>query len=179
MGKLKAGIIGCGGIAFQKHMPSLKNNSDLVDMVAFCDIIPEQAEKAAQQFGTEDAKTYTDYKQMLEDSSIDIIHVLTPNLQHSFITVDALEAGKHVMCEKPMAINSAEARKMLDAAERTGKKLTSATKTVGMMIPKRCIKLAGKARSARCIWRKPMRSAGGRFRHGAYLPIRSSKVAAA
>ncbi|OBR64189.1 oxidoreductase [Paenibacillus oryzae] len=124
MEKLKAGIIGCGGIAFQKHMPSLKQNSDLVDMVAFCDIIPEQAEKAAQQFGAENAKTYTSYKELLEDGSIDIVHVLTPNLQHSFITVDALEAGKHVMCEKPMAINSAEAQKMLDAAERTGKKLT-------------------------------------------------------
>ena len=53
-----------------------------------------------------------------------MVHVLTPNKQHSFITVDALEAGKHVMCEKPMAINSAEAKKMLDAAKRTGKKLT-------------------------------------------------------
>jgi len=52
------------------------------------------------------------------------VHVCTPNRSHSFITVDALEAGKHVMCEKPMAINSAEAKKMLDAAKRTGKKLS-------------------------------------------------------
>ena len=70
------------------------------------------------------AKVFTDYKQLLEEKDIDVVHVLTPNKQHSFITVDALEAGKHVMCEKPMAINSAEARKMLDAAHRTGKKLT-------------------------------------------------------
>ncbi|MEG0767490.1 MAG: Gfo/Idh/MocA family oxidoreductase, partial [Clostridia bacterium] len=55
---------------------------------------------------------------------LDVVHVLTPNIAHSAITVDALEAGKHVMCEKPMAINSAEAKKMLDAAHRTGKKLT-------------------------------------------------------
>lgn len=59
-----------------------------------------------------------------QDNSIDVVHVLTPNLQHSFISVDALEAGKHVMCEKPMAINSIEAKKMVDAANRTGKKLT-------------------------------------------------------
>ena len=52
------------------------------------------------------------------------LHVLTPNRDHSYITVDALEAGKHVMCEKPMAINTAEAQKMVDAAKRTGKKLT-------------------------------------------------------
>ncbi|MBQ8474692.1 MAG: Gfo/Idh/MocA family oxidoreductase, partial [Clostridia bacterium] len=95
-----------------------------VEMVAFCDIIIEKAEAAAKQFGTPDAKVYEDYKKLLEDETIDVVHVCTPNRSHSFITVDALEAGKHVMCEKPMAINSAEALKMLDAAERTGKKLT-------------------------------------------------------
>ncbi|MBQ9773944.1 MAG: Gfo/Idh/MocA family oxidoreductase [Clostridia bacterium] len=120
---IKVGIIGCGGIANGKHMPSLKKVADC-EMVAFCDIIPERAEKAAQKFGTEDAKVYTDYKELLRDKSIDVVHVCTPNRSHSFITVDALEAGKHVMCEKPMAINSEEAAKMLDAAKRTGKKLT-------------------------------------------------------
>ncbi len=118
----KIGIIGCGGIANGKHMPSLAK-LDNVEMVAFCDIIPERAEKAKKDYGTEDAKVYTDYKEMLKDDSIDIIHVLTPNREHSFMTVDALEAGKHVMCEKPMAKTYAEAQKMLDAAKRTGKKL--------------------------------------------------------
>jgi predicted dehydrogenase len=122
--KLKAGIIGCGGIAFQKHLPSLAAHSDLVELVGFCDVVQERAEKAAGQYGSEGAQVYTDYKQLLNDASIDLVHVLTPNLQHSFITVDALEAGKHVMCEKPMAINSAEAQKMLEAARATGKKLT-------------------------------------------------------
>ncbi|MBQ8696579.1 MAG: Gfo/Idh/MocA family oxidoreductase, partial [Clostridia bacterium] len=121
--KLRIGIIGCGGIANGKHMPSLKRLGN-VEMVAFCDIIKERAEKAKADFGTPDAKVYTDYKKLLSDGSIDVVHVCTPNRSHSFITVDALEAGKHVMCEKPMAINSAEAKKMLDAAERTGKKLT-------------------------------------------------------
>ncbi len=120
---IKVGIIGCGGIAKGKHMPSLKKVKDC-EMVAFCDIIPERAEKAAKEYGTPDAKTYTDYKELLKDSEIEVVHVCTPNRSHSFITVDALEAGKHVMCEKPMAINSAEAKKMLDAANRTGKKLT-------------------------------------------------------
>ncbi|MFD1957307.1 Gfo/Idh/MocA family protein [Paenibacillus thailandensis] len=122
--KLKVGIIGCGGIAFQKHMPSLAKQTDLAEMTAFCDIVPEKAEKAAREFGGEQAAVYTDYRDLLKDETIDVVHILTPNLQHSFITVDALEAGKHVMCEKPMAINSAEARKMLEAAKRTGKKLT-------------------------------------------------------
>ena len=120
---IKVGIIGCGGIANGKHMPSLAKVRDC-EMVAFCDIIPERAEKAAKEFGTADAKVYTDYKELLKDPAIDVVHVCTPNRSHSFITVDALEAGKHVMCEKPMAINSAEAKKMLDAAERTGKQLS-------------------------------------------------------
>ena len=119
---VKIGIIGCGGIANNKHMPALKKLDD-VEMVAFCDIIEERAQKAAKEFGTPDAKVFTDYKELLK-LDLDVVHVLTPNKQHSFITVDALESGKHVMCEKPMAINSAEAKKMLDAAKRTGKKLT-------------------------------------------------------
>ncbi len=120
---IKVGIIGCGGIANGKHMPSLKKVADC-EMVAFCDVIPERAEKAAREYGSADAKVYTDYKELLADPAIDVVHVCTPNRSHSFITVDALEAGKHVMCEKPMAINSEEAKKMLDAARRTGKKLT-------------------------------------------------------
>ena len=120
---IKVGIIGCGGIANGKHMPSLKKVADC-EMVAFCDIVPERAERAAKEFGTPDAKVYTDYKELLRDPEIEVVHVCTPNRSHSFITVDALEAGKHVMCEKPMAINVEEAKKMLDAKKRTGKKLT-------------------------------------------------------
>ena len=120
---IKVGIIGCGGIATSKHMPSLAKVKDC-EMVAFCDIIPERAERAAKKFGITDAKVYTDYKELLADPEIEVVHVCTPNRSHSFITVDALHAGKHVMCEKPMAINSEEAKKMLDAAKETGKKLT-------------------------------------------------------
>ena len=120
---INIGIIGCGGIANWKHMPSLSKLEDC-KMVAFCDIIEERAEKAAKKFGDENAAVYTDYRELLKDASIDVVHVCTPNRSHSFITVDALRAGKHVMCEKPMAINSEEAKKMLDAANETGKLLT-------------------------------------------------------
>ena len=123
MEKLRIGIIGCGGIANGKHMPALSKIKE-VEMVAFCDLIEEKAVKAAEKYGTADAKVYTDYKELLKDDTISVIHVCTPNRSHSFITVDALEAGKHVMCEKPMAKTYAEAKKMLEASERTGKKLT-------------------------------------------------------
>lgn len=121
--KVRVGIIGCGGIANGKHLPALKKLAN-VEMVAFCDLIIEKARAAAAAYGTPDAKCYENYKELLEDKTIDVVHVLTPNRSHSFITIDALEAGKHVMCEKPMAINAEEAKKMLDAAKRTGKKLT-------------------------------------------------------
>lgn len=120
---IKIGIIGCGAIANSKHMPALSKVAD-AEMVAFCDLVSERAEKAAKEYGTSDAKVYTDYKELLKDPTIDVVHVCTPNRSHSFISVDALDAGKNVMCEKPMAINSAEAQKMLDAAKRSGKKLS-------------------------------------------------------
>ncbi|MDF2670815.1 MAG: oxidoreductase [Paenibacillus sp.] len=123
MAKLRIGIIGTGGIANGKHMPSLQK-LDQVEMVAFCDIVEERAVKAANEYGSEGAKVYTDYRELLKDGSIDVIHVCTPNYNHAEISVAAMEAGKHVMSEKPMAITSAEARSMVDASKRTGKKLT-------------------------------------------------------
>ena len=96
MEKIKVGVIGCGGIANGKHMPSIKSLGD-VEIIAFCDIIKEKAEESKKNFGTEDAKVYTDYKELLKDDSIVAVHVCTPNRSHSFITVDALHAGKHVI----------------------------------------------------------------------------------
>jgi predicted dehydrogenase len=124
MDKLKAGIVGCGGIASQKHFPALSLLKDEVEIVYFCDIIEERAVKACKEFGVSGARVSTDYKELLKDGSIDVVYVLTPNVDHGPITCDTLEAGKHVMCEKPMAINYAEGRKMADTARRTGKKLT-------------------------------------------------------
>ncbi len=123
-GKLQIAIIGCGGIANNKHMPALKQLADYGVMTAFCDIVEERAAKAAKEFGTADAKIYTDYKKLLNDTSIDVVHVLTPNVAHCPVTVAAFEAGKNIMCEKPMAHCSADARKMLDAWKKSGKKFT-------------------------------------------------------
>jgi predicted dehydrogenase len=121
--KLKVGIIGCGGIAELKHLLALTKIEE-AEAVAFCDIIPEKAEKLCKQFGAEKSKTYTDYKDLLKDESIDVVHVCTPNRSHAGITVDSFEAGKHVMCEKPMATSYAEAKKMVDASKKAGKLLT-------------------------------------------------------
>lgn len=121
--KVRVGIIGCGGIAFGKHLPSL-SRLDNVEIVAFCDLIEERALKAAKEYGAKNSLVCKDYRELLENKNIDVVHVCTPNRSHSEITVAALEAGKHVMCEKPMAKDVKGAKAMLEAAKRTGKKLT-------------------------------------------------------
>ena len=124
MDKVRVGIIGCGGIAKQKHMPSLKENSELCEMVYFCDIIPERAEMAAKEYGAPGAKCCADYRELLADKSVDVVHVLTPNVSHAEITVSAFEAGKHVLCEKPMAATTSDAEMMMTAWKKSGKKFT-------------------------------------------------------
>jgi len=123
MKRYRIGIIGCGGIANGKHLPALKT-IDRVDIVAFCDLDRGKAQKAAAEYGIEGAKVYTDYKELLGDKTIEICYVLTPNRSHADISCDAMRAGKHVMCEKPMAKTAADARRMVEAARETGMKLT-------------------------------------------------------
>lgn len=120
---MKIGIIGCGGIANGKHLPSLTKLEE-VEIVAFCDIDIKKAKLASENYGAENAKVYEDYKELLKDNSIEVIHVCTPNNSHKHITVDSLDSGKHVMCEKPMAKTTEEAQAMIDASERNNKKLT-------------------------------------------------------
>lgn len=124
MSKLRLGIVGTGGICNNKHLPSLAKVADKVEVVALCDLIEEKARETAKRHGLTDVKIYTDYKEMLADESIDIIHVCTPNVAHCQVTVDAFEAGKHVLCEKPMAATTADAQKMIEAWKKSGKKFT-------------------------------------------------------
>ena len=121
--KLKAGIIGCGGIANGKHMHGL-HSLDTVEMVAFCDIIVSRAQEAKEKFGTSDALVFESYKEMLDKAGVDVVFVCTPNSSHCEISVAALNAGCHVMCEKPMAMNYAEGKLMVETAKKAGKKLT-------------------------------------------------------
>lgn len=124
MEKVKVGIVGCGGIANQKHFPAMKKNSDLNELVAFCDIIPERAQKAAAEYGVKGARVYTDYNELVNDPEVAVVHVCTPNVSHCPITVAAFEAGKHVLCEKPMAATASDAKIMMDAWKKSGKKFT-------------------------------------------------------
>ena len=111
MEKLRVAIVGCGGIANGKHLPALKTVKD-IELVAFCDII------------VEGARVYEDYRELLKVEKPDVVHVCTPNREHSEVAIAAMEAGADVLCEKPMAINEAEAKAMLECAQRTGRTLS-------------------------------------------------------
>ena len=119
---IKAGVVGCGGIANGKHLPAIKRNGK-IELVAFCDLIKERAEKAKEEYGTPDARVYTDYTELVKED-VDVVYVLTPNNAHAPVSIAAMKAGKHVMCEKPMAKTYAEAKEMVETAKETGKILT-------------------------------------------------------
>jgi len=117
--KLRLGAVGIGGIFNACHAPTWLNHPE-VDLVAVCDIIPEKAHKFAAAHGIKHA--VTDYRDLVK-LDLDAVDVCTPNLFHSEIAVAALEAGKHVITEKPDAINTSEARRMATAARCAGKTL--------------------------------------------------------
>lgn len=121
MKKIKVGLIGIGCICTIAHFPTYIQD-DRLEVVALCDIIEEKA-VAAQKQHFPNAIVYTDYKELLKNTEIEAVDICTPNYLHSIIAVDALNAGKHVFCEKPDAINPAEALKMQKASEETGKTL--------------------------------------------------------
>ena len=121
MSKLKIAIIGCGGICQWAHIPSWSEDKR-VEVVAFCDIIEARAIALKNKYFP-NAAVYTDYKELLKDESIEAVDICTPNYLHSTIAVDAFKAGKHVMCEKPDAIDVNEVLKMKNAAEEAGKLL--------------------------------------------------------
>lgn len=120
--KLRIGLVGLGFIS-KVHLEGYAK-CKAVSIVAFCDIIEQRAIDACRAFGTEDARVYVDYNEMFERENLDAVSVCTENNMHEPICVAALDAGIHVMCEKPMAITTAEADHMVDAAKRNKRKLT-------------------------------------------------------
>ncbi|MBO3803606.1 MAG: Gfo/Idh/MocA family oxidoreductase [Candidatus Brockarchaeota archaeon] len=119
MGKVKVGVIGCGSIGVY-HIASYKKVPN-VEVAAICDIDEPTLRKAKEDFGVENA--YKDYRDLLSRKEVDAVSVCLPNRLHSIVSVAAFEAGKHVLCEKPTAINAKEAQRMIDASKKAGKKL--------------------------------------------------------
>lgn len=119
MEKLQVGVIGCGSIAIHRHLPEYATNAR-VKIRAVCDVVADRAQEMADKYG---ATAYTDYKELLAMPEIQAVSVCLPNYLHAQVTIDALRAGKHVLCEKPMATSLQEAQQMIDASEKENKML--------------------------------------------------------
>ena len=113
------GIIGCGKIAQVRHIPEYNDNPD-AKLVAFYDLNTARAEALAEQYG---GRAYESVEALLADPNVDAVSVCSANASHAEITVAALEAGKHVLCEKPMATTLADCERMVSAAKKSGKRL--------------------------------------------------------
>lgn len=119
MTKLRVGLIGAGGIATAAHIPGYQALKEQVELVAVTDVNSARAAQVAAEHGF--ARSYADFEEMLAKEKLDVVSVCTPNKFHPVATVAALEAGAHVMCEKPPARNAEEARAMADAARQSGR----------------------------------------------------------
>ena len=116
---IKVGIIGCGKIAQVRHIPEYAANPH-VEVYGFYDINLARAEELAVKYG---GKAFASYEELLADPAIEAVSVCAANHVHAEITVAALKAGKHVLCEKPMAVTLEECEAMVAAAKESGKYL--------------------------------------------------------
>ncbi len=124
MEKLRVGVIGCGKMG-QSHFNAYGRMPETVEVAALCDIREEALAAAAQRFPG--ARTAGDFRELLEPGDLDLVSVITMPQTHCEIAVAALEAGAHVLCEKPFAMNVAEADRMLAAAEQGGRMIQVGT----------------------------------------------------
>ncbi|MEI3102418.1 MAG: Gfo/Idh/MocA family oxidoreductase [Oscillospiraceae bacterium] len=114
---IKIGILGCGKIAQVRHIPEYAENPD-VELAGFYNPSRKRAEEQAEKYG---GKVYDTAEELLADKSIDAVSICAANYAHAELTIKALEAGKHVLCEKPMATTLADCEAMVECAKRTGK----------------------------------------------------------
>jgi predicted dehydrogenase len=114
---IRIGVVGIGAAAQVNHLPALKKIPD-VEIVALCDTDRDKARRVAQKFGVERVTFNLD--DFLKVEEMDAVHVCTPNYLHAPMAIAALQTGRHVLCEKPMARNSEESGEMVKAAKTAG-----------------------------------------------------------
>jgi predicted dehydrogenase len=125
--KFKTALIGCGRIS-HKHIEGLVNNREKARLVAVCDLIEERAlakrAEYLEAFPDDKVSVFTDYRRLLDEVKPDLVNIATESGFHSVIAIDALEAGANVIVEKPMALSTFDADRMIATSKRTGKALT-------------------------------------------------------
>lgn len=118
----KVGVVGVGGIA-RTHMPGWRA-SEHTEVVAFCDTNAEVLHRWADEFAV--GRRYPSYEDLIQDAEVDIVDICVPNAYHAPVAVAALKAGKHVLCEKPLAASPEEIRQMIGARDESGQLLMTA-----------------------------------------------------
>ncbi len=116
---IRLGMIGAGNFSRQ-HLLGL-NEVKIADVVAICDVVKENAERRAKEFNIPDV--YTNHHELLKRKDIDAVVLPLPDQVHAEIAIDAMRAGKHVLCEKPMALNLDECKEMVRVSRETGMQL--------------------------------------------------------
>jgi len=119
-GKVGIGLIGCGSIAQESHLPAIKRIPS-ARLVAVADSDEARARSASEEFGAE--KWYEDYRTLLEQKEIVAVDICTPTKYHAEMAVAAARAGKHVLCEKPVALSLEDADRMIHACSKNNVKL--------------------------------------------------------
>ena len=133
--RYRAGVIGAGAIAQAFHLPRYHDH-ERVELVAFSDPDPERHREMGKLYGS--VKGYAHYADMLAQENLDIVSVCTPNKFHADATIKALQAGCHVLCEKPMAVSLKEVDQMTEAAKTAKRKLMIGYTHRLMLGPERC-----------------------------------------
>jgi UDP-N-acetylglucosamine 3-dehydrogenase len=121
---LRAGIIGCGGITERRHGPVLASLSGRVKITTLADLAEERTALMGSKLGVAPEHLYTDWEKMLAAEELDLVHICTPHHLHEPQAVAAMEAGAHVLLEKPIATRLEEVDRMTAVAEKTGRKMT-------------------------------------------------------
>jgi predicted dehydrogenase len=115
---VRVGVVGCGEVAQIIHLPTLRDLPELFEVVALCDVSPIVLEKVGAQWPA--ARRYLDHRDIVADSGVDALVIANPHVYHAAVALDAMRAGKHVLIEKPMCVNLAEADALLEREAQSG-----------------------------------------------------------
>ncbi|HLK59097.1 MAG TPA: Gfo/Idh/MocA family oxidoreductase [Chthonomonadaceae bacterium] len=119
MTRLNVAIVGCGDIS-GRHIAAYRHYGERARIAACCDTDPERAQRAAEQAQDDGARVVTDFYELLQDPGVDAVNLCLPHHLHADMTVAAAEAGKHILCEKPLALTPEECDRMIAAARAAG-----------------------------------------------------------
>jgi predicted dehydrogenase len=128
MSKIRIGVVGCGDIAFRRYLPAVRELEDEVELVAACDLDKTRADRAREEYGAQ--QSFANANEMLAQADLDGVVILTSMVPHGPLSIAALEAGRHVYVEKVMAVDMAEADRMVELAEQKNLVLACAPSTI-------------------------------------------------